>query len=58
VWPRGEPLAVPPIPMKNEYDIIKELSLFIDLWESLTERDHICSYARSHNVLEGRQGCS
>jgi hypothetical protein len=51
VWPRGEPALAPPIPMKNEDDIIKGLSSFIDLWESLAQRDHTGSYARSHGDL-------
>jgi hypothetical protein len=41
----------PPIPMKNQDDIIKGLSSFIGLWESLVERDPSGSYARSHNDL-------
>jgi hypothetical protein len=51
MWPHGEPAPPPPIPMKNEDDIIKGLSSFIDLWESLAQRDHIGSYARSHGDL-------
>jgi hypothetical protein len=51
VWPRGEPIPAPSIPMKNEDDIIKGLSSFIDLWESLAQRDHTGSYARSHGDL-------
>jgi hypothetical protein len=51
VWPRGEPTPAPPIPMKNEDDFIKGLSSFIDLWESLAQRDHTGSYARSHGDL-------
>jgi hypothetical protein len=46
-----EPGAAPPIPMKNQDDIIKGLSSFIGLWESLAERDPSDSYARSHNDL-------
>jgi hypothetical protein len=51
MWPRGEPGAAPPIPMKNQDDIIKGLSTFIGLWESLVERDPSGSYARSQNDL-------
>jgi hypothetical protein len=48
VWPHGEPTPAPPIPMKKEDNIIKGLSSFIDLWESLAQRDHTGSYGRSH----------
>jgi hypothetical protein len=51
VWLRGEPGAAPPIPMKNQDDIIMGLSSFIGLWESLAERDPSGSYVRSHNDL-------
>jgi hypothetical protein len=51
VWPCGEPGAAPPIPMKNQDDIIKELSSLIGLWESLAEKDPSSLYARSHNDL-------
>jgi hypothetical protein len=51
VWPRGDLAAAPPILMKNQEDIIKRLSSFIDFWESLAQRDHTGLYARSQNEL-------
>jgi hypothetical protein len=51
VWPCGDPATAPFIPMKNQEDIIKGLSSFIDLWESLAQIDHTGLYARSHDEL-------
>ena len=46
-----DPLAVQPIAMKNQDDIIKGSTSFIDHWESLAWKDPSGSYARSHNDL-------
>jgi hypothetical protein len=49
--PQGGPLATQPISMKNQDDILKELSSFIEHWESLAQKDFSGSYARFHGNL-------
>jgi len=39
LWPRGEPLAVPPKPMKGLEDIQKGIAGFVKYWENLNNAD-------------------
>jgi hypothetical protein len=47
----GDLLAVQPIAMRNQDDIIKGLTSFIEHWECLARKDPSGSYARSHSDL-------
>ena len=47
----GDPLAVQPIAMRNQDDIIKGLTSFIEYWKYLAWKDPSGSYARFHSDL-------
>jgi hypothetical protein len=49
--PLGNPCHVTPIPMKNLDDIIKGLSSFINLWESMANIDSSGSYRTFYGSL-------
>jgi hypothetical protein len=49
--PEEDPLAVQPIAMRNQDDIIKGSTSFFEHWECLARKDPSRSYARSHSDL-------
>ena len=49
--PKEDPLAIQPIAMRNQDDIIKGLTSFIEYWEGLPRKDPSESYATSHSDL-------
>ena len=49
--PKGDPLVVLPIAMRDQDDIIKGLTSFIEHWECLAWKDPSRSYARSYGDL-------
>ena len=49
--PEGDLLAMQPIAIRNQDNIIKELTSFIEHWECLARKDPSRSYVRSHGDL-------
>jgi hypothetical protein len=49
--PEEDLFVAQPIPMKNQDDIIKGLSSFVEHWESLAWKDPFRSYTRSYDDL-------
>jgi hypothetical protein len=51
LWPRGDPVALQPRPIRNVEEVIKGVSGFISYWEQQSQQDSTCEYRRRYEPL-------